>query len=213
MRPVPGRITPLVVGERARVPLLSALTIDRRARSTIHFARMKREMKLLFACLSVVAFSLSAWSQAPPRSGTAAPPQTPKVSPLAEYAGIWTATFDGKIWLSLQLELHGDQLTGSLVHAHSFEMNDNGELKSVSEDQVSDLIIAAVLNPDGLLMSVNGPDSQDTDRYMMRLVTSQKDAADLKMIAMSMPPGMPKPRPWRLVKSGIAPTNKVAAPR
>ena len=33
------------------------------------------------------------------------------------------------------------------------------------------------------------------------------------MIAMTMPPGMPKPKPWRLTKSGAATTNKAAAPR
>jgi hypothetical protein len=117
------------------------------------------------------------------------------------------------VWLSLQLELHGDQLTGSLAHARSFEMNDNGELKSVGEEQTSDAVIAAVLNPDGLLLSLKNPDSQDADRYMMRLVAPAKDTADLKMIAMSMPPGMPKPKPWKLAKSAIAVTNQAPAPR
>ena len=97
-------------------------------------------MKLLCALFAVLAVSLSAWGQAPPASVATAPPQKPKVSPLAEYAGHWTATFDGKIWLRLQLELHGDQLTGLLVHPRNLEVNDNGELKSVSEEQTSDPI-------------------------------------------------------------------------
>src|ERR1035441_2790192 len=138
-------------------------------------------MKLLITWLTVVAVSLSAWGQAAPGPATT-PPQKPKVSPLAEYAGTWTATFDGKIWLSLKLELRGDQLIGLLVHAHSLELNDSGDLKSVSEEQASDPIIAAVLNPDGLLLTVKETDSQDTDRYMMKLVVSAKDSADLKMI-------------------------------
>jgi hypothetical protein len=170
-------------------------------------------MKALCAWLTVVAVSLTAWSQAPPGSAAAATPQKPKVSPLAEYAGTWTARFDGKIWLSLELELHGDQLTGSLVHPHSLELNDNGELKSVSEEQTTDPIIDAVLNPDGLVLTVKDPDSQDKDRYLMRLVLPEKEAADLKMIAMSLPPGISKPKPWRLAKSGIAQTNQEAAPR
>lgn len=167
-------------------------------------------MKLLCA---IVLLSVSAWSQAPAGSAVSAIPQKPKVSPLAEYAGTWNATFDSKVWLSLQLDLRGDQLTGLLVHAHSLELNDNGELKSVSEEQSSDPIIAAVLNPDGLLLTVKDPDSQETDRYMMRLVAPAKESADLKMIAMSMPPGMSKPKPWRLVKTGITPAGKASAPR
>jgi hypothetical protein len=161
-------------------------------------------MKLLCAWMTVVAVGLAAWCQAPPGK--------PKISPLAEYAGTWTASFDGKIWLSLQLELHGDQLTGSLVHPHSFELNDNGELKSVSEEQTSDPIISAALNPDGLLVTVKDPDSQDNDRYLMRLVPTERDTADLKMIAMSLPPGISKPKPWRLVKSRLAATKPASAP-
>lgn len=170
-------------------------------------------MKPLCVLLAAVAVSLSAWCQVPTASATAAPPQKPKVSPLAPYAGMWTSSFEGKVWLSLQLELHGDQLSGSLLHPHNLELNDNGELKSVSEEEISDPIISAVLNPDGLLLTVTNQDSQDSDRYMMRLVAPVNDTADLKMIAMSLPPGMSKPKPWRLVKSGIAQTNKVAAPR
>ena len=169
-------------------------------------------MKFLLAWLAVFAVTLTAWSQAPPASvGT--PPQKPKVSPFAEFAGEWTATFDGRVWLRLHLELRGDQLAGSFVHPHNLELNDNGELKSVSEEQSSDPIITAVLNPDGLLLTMKDPDSQETDRYMMRLLAPAKDAAELKMIAMSMPPGMSKPKPWKLTKTGVAPAAKVLAPR
>ena len=169
-------------------------------------------MNRLCAVFAVVAVSLTAWCQAPPASVTT-PPQKPKVSPFAEYAGEWTATFDGKVWLRLHLELRGDQLIGAMLHARKLTSNDNGELKSVSEEQSGQTISSAVLNPDGLLLAMKDLDSQETDRYMMRLVAPAKDAAELKMIAMSMPPGMPKPKPWRLAKTGIAPASKVSAPR
>ena len=168
-------------------------------------------MKFLFACLAVFAVTLTAWSQAPPAS-VATPPQKPKVSPLAEYAGDWTATFDGRVWLRLHLELRGEQLIGAMLHAHEITSNDNGELKSVSEEQSGETITSAALNPDGLLLTMKDPDSQETDRYMMRLVAPAKDAAELKMIAMSMPPGMSKPKPWRLTKNVIAPAAKAPAP-
>jgi hypothetical protein len=170
-------------------------------------------MKLLCALFAVFAVGLSAWSQAPTGSGTAATPQKPTISQFAEYAGEWTATFDGKVWLRLHLELRGDQITGALLHARNLAVNDNGELKSVSEEQSGETVTSAALNPDGLLLTLKDPVSQETDRYVMRLVTAEKDAAELKMIAMSMPPGMPKPKPWRLVKSGVAPAQKMPAPR
>jgi hypothetical protein len=78
-------------------------------------------MKLLFLCFVVVAVSVSAWCQAPASPSSAAHPPKPKVSPFAEYAGDWTATFDGKVWLRLHLELRGEQLMGALLHARSLQ--------------------------------------------------------------------------------------------
>jgi hypothetical protein len=169
-------------------------------------------MKRLCGVIAMFAITLTAWCQAPPAPATT-PPQKPKVSPLAEYAGEWTATFDGKVWLRLHLELRGDQLMGAMLHARKLTSNDNGELKSVSEEQSGQTITSAVLNPDGLLLTMKDPDSQQTDRYMMRLAAPAKDAAELKMIAMSMPPGMSKPKPWKLAKTGVAPATRVSAPR
>jgi len=172
-------------------------------------------MKRAFLLLAVIAVSLSAWCQAPANPGNAAPTAShkEKVSPFAEYAGLWTARFEGKIWLQLRLELAGEVLTGSLIHPHNLELNDNGELKSVSEEQVTEIVSDAVVNPDGLLLYLKDSDTQETDRYVMRVVAPDNDTAELKMVAMSLPPGMPKPKPWRLVRSGIATTNNASAPR
>jgi hypothetical protein len=169
-------------------------------------------MKLWITWMAVLAVTLTAWSQTPPGPASSLPPKV-RVSPLAEYAGTWTATFDGKVWLRLQLELRGDQLIGAMLRARKLTSYDNGELKSVSEEQSGETIADAVLNPDGLLLTMRNPDSQETERYMMRLVAPAKDSAELKMIAMSMPPGMSKPRPWRLVKTGVSPASKESAPR
>ena len=140
-----------------------------------------------------------------PASGTAQPAPKKKVSPLADYTGEWTATFNGKVWLRLQLELRGEQIIGALLHARKIDVNDNGDIKSVSEEQSGGTISEAVLNPDGLVLTVQNVESKGTDHYMMRLVLPTKEAADLKMIGEVMPPGMPKPKPWRLVKSGAGP--------
>jgi len=170
-------------------------------------------MKLPFAWLAVAALSLSGWCQGTPASGTSTIPQKARPSPFSDYRGNWTASLDGKLWLVVQLELKGDQLVGSVQRAKRFDLNDNGELKSVSEEQSSGVVTSAEISPDGLLLKVKEPDSQETDRYLMRIVTKEGDHAELKMIAVSLPPGMPKPKPWRLVKSGVASTNSVAGPR
>ena len=151
-------------------------------------------MKRLLISFVLLSMPIAGWCQAPPK--------IKPVSPLLEYAGEWTSVFEGKVWLRLQLELRGDQIVGSLVHPKNIEMNDNGELKSVSEEQSTEAVTEAVVNPDGLLLSLKDPETQERDRYQMRLILPEKENAELKMIGMTMPPGMPKPKPWRLVKSG-----------
>jgi hypothetical protein len=163
---------------------------------------MKKSL-LLFV---LVAIALTSWSQQP-RPGNATTPQKKPVSPFAEYVGLWTATLEGNPWLRLTLELRGEQLGGALVHARSINLNDNGEVKSVSEEQSTETITEAVVNPDGLLITLKDPDTQETDRYMMKLIQPGKDAADLKLIGQAMPPGMPKPKPWRVVRLGAKPAS------
>jgi len=165
-------------------------------------------MNWVSALLVVGIIGQAAWGQAP---GGTAPPKK-QISPFADYAGEWTSTFDGKVWLRLRLELAGDRLIGSLAHARDIALKDSGELKSVSEEQSTETISDAVVNPDGLLLTAKDPDTQETSRWLMRLGSPVKDVADLRMVGEAMPPGMPKPKPWLLVKSGIATTNKFAGP-
>jgi hypothetical protein len=174
-------------------------------RSTIRIVSAVNPMKPYLACFLLVGAVASACGQAPPK--------VKPVSPLAEYAGEWTSVFEGKVWLRLQLALRGEQMTGSLVHPKDITMNDNGELKSVSEEESTEKVTDAVVNPDGLLLTFNDAETQKTDRYMMRVILPDKITADLKMIGMPMAPGMAKPKPWRLAKSASAPVDKAATPR
>lgn len=154
-------------------------------------------MKRVIFLIALLAAGLPAWCQAP-ASGTANPSKTQQVSPFAGYVGDWIATLDGKVWLLLQLELHGEQLSGFLTHSRDLEVNDEGGLRSASEEKVKEVITDATLNPDGLLITVKYADAEKTDQYMMRLTTPGQ-VAELKMLAQDMPPGMPKPKPWILV--------------
>ena len=122
-----------------------------------------------------------------------------KKNPLVAYVGNWIGAFEEKPWILLNLNLSGEQFSGSLQRAKSFELNDNGELKHVSEEFVADPLVKAELNPDGLLITVKDPATQETFRYMMKL-NNDETTAELKMVAMNMPPGMPKPKPWKVMK-------------
>ena len=160
---------------------------------------MKKILPLSILFLAV----LPGMGQAPP-TGTNPSAKTRATSPLADYAGEWTSSFDGRVWLQLHLTLQGGKLTGSMVHSRHIATNDSGGLKSVSEEQSSETVTDAVLNPDGLVLTLKDADSLETDRYLMRLVLPSKQAGDLRVIGEAMPPGMAKPKPWPLVKAGNA---------
>ena len=155
-------------------------------------------MRILLLAVVLLSVPIAGWCQTA-TPGSAKPAKTPQVSPFAEYAGDWVAILDGKVWLLLQLDLQGEKLTGWLTHPHDLEVNDEGGLRSVSEEKVKETITDATLNPDGLLLTVKYGDEKEPDHYMMRL-TEPRKAAELKMVAMDMPPGMPKPQPWKLIK-------------
>ena len=121
-------------------------------------------------------------------------------SPLAGYAGAWIGTFDGHAWLTIRLTQQGTQLSGTVQRQSDVKFNDQGDIKSVGEEQTTSAVENSLLNGDGLLLTVKEPGTQQTDRYLMRLTGA--DTAELKMVAMSMPPGMAKPKPWKLNRVG-----------
>jgi hypothetical protein len=121
-------------------------------------------------------------------------------SPLADYAGAWIGTFEGHNWMTIRLTLQGTLITGTVQHQNDLKFNDQGEIKSVGDEQLTGAVENAVLNGDGLLLTVKDTSTQQVDRYLMRLTGG--GTAELKMVAMSMPPGMAKPKPWKLSRVG-----------
>lgn len=99
-------------------------------------------------------------------------------------------------------------MTGSVEHPRSIELDDNGEVKSVSSDHSSEVLQDAKVTGDGLLLIVKDETTNELDRFAMQLTSDT--TANIKMLAMSMPPGMPKPKPWKLTKSA---TSGTANPR
>ena len=146
----------------------------------------------------IAILGLAAGAQTPPKQG---PPGAPvRKSPLADYAGAWTGSFEGKTWLTVKLVLQSDRLSGSLQHASHLQFNDQGEIKSVSDDLSTETVQDAQVNPDGLLLTTKDPDTQETNRFTMKL--TGESTAELKMSAMKIQPGMPKIRPWKITKAG-----------
>lgn len=137
------------------------------------------------------------------QTGASAPKAKP-VSPFAAYSGEWTAAFNGNVWLRFRLQMQGDTMTGSIERPRSVALNDNGELKSVSDERSTEQVTSAEVNPDGLVLTAVDSETKETTRYMMKLIPPANDVADVKVIAMAMPPGMPKPKPWRVSKTSAS---------
>jgi len=54
-----------------------------------------------------------------------------KKNPLVPYAGNWIGAFEDKPWILLNLNLVGEQFSGSLQRANKVDLNDNGEIAMV----------------------------------------------------------------------------------
>lgn len=124
----------------------------------------------------------------------------PRKSPLAEYAGAWIGTFQGHTWMAIRLTLQGNQVSGTIQRPQELQFADSGELKSVGDEQLTWTVEKSQLTGDGLLLTVKNADNPQTDHYVVRLTTA--NTAEVKMVAMNMPPGMPKPKPWTLSRVG-----------
>jgi len=164
---------------------------------------MKRFMLLALVAVSLTTTALAQTSMTPGMQNAPA-----RKSPLEEYAGSWIGTFQGHTWIAIRLTKQGTELTGTLQRPHDLQFANSGELKSVGEEQTTHAVENAVVQGDGLLLTVKDPSTQQTEHYVMRLMSA--NTAELKMASMAMQPGMPKPRPWQLSRVGpsaIAPVR------
>ena len=163
---------------------------------------MKRVVSIAFLMLSFAIVAAAQTSMAPAMQNAPA-----RKSPLAEYAGSWIGTFQGHTWITVKLNPQAGELTGTLQRPHDLQWQNSGELKSVGEEQTTAAVEKAVLQGDGLLLTVKDPGTQQIDHYVMRLMSA--NTAELKMSGMAMQPGMPKPRPWQLSRVGATAVTPV----
>lgn len=154
--------------------------------------------RFMILALLVVGFAATAVAQT---SMTPAMQNAPaRKSPLADYAGAWVGTFEGHTWMTVRLTQQGTSMSGTVRHQNDVKFSDTGDIKSVGDEQVSGSVESAVLNGDSLMLTVKNTGSQETERYVLRLTSA--NIAEMKMVAMSMPPGMPKLKPWMLSRVG-----------
>ncbi len=154
---------------------------------------MKRSLVLTLLAASLSVLAIAQQSMTPQMQNAPA-----RKSPLADYAGAWIATLDGHTWLTVRLNLQANQITGSIERPKDFQYNNNGSIKSVSDDRLTLSVDNSAIQGDGLLLTAKSPNTPQPDHYVMRLTGG--NTAEMKMVAMSMPPGMPKPQPWKLSK-------------
>ncbi len=116
-----------------------------------------------------------------------------------EYAGSWIAVVQGHTWLAIRLVQSGDQLTGTLQRAQDVQLNDQGDVESVSGEKWSGSFESVQLDSNGLWLTVQNPDTQQTERYLMRL--THDSVAEVQMVAPDSP-AMSKAKPWKMLKVG-----------
>ena len=175
--------------------------------------------KVRIVCIFAAAFGLvtvasAAGPQAGPKNASTQPqssnpsPSQPPVrkSPLAPYAGLWTGTALGRTFATLRLALQEDTLSGWLEHPVNIDLTDSGELKNFSDDLSKGTIQKVQLTGDGVLLTAVDETTHEAEQFSMQL--TGENTANLKMLAQSMPPGMPKPKPWKLTKAGPAAPQK-----
>ena len=95
-----------------------------------------------------------------------------------------------------------------LRRARDVQFSDQGDVKSIGAEESTASIEGAQFTGNGLLLTAKDPGTQQTDRYVMRLTSEA--TAEIGIVAVSMPPGMPKPKPWKLTK---VPANAVSPVR
>jgi len=161
--------------------------------------------RVLSVALLMLSFAIVAAAQTSMTPGMQNAPA--RKSPIAEYAGSWIGTFQGHTWITVKLNQQAGVLSGTLQRPHDLDFQNSGELKSVGDEQTTSTVENAVLQGDGLLMTVKDPSTNQTDHYVMRLMSA--NTAELKMSGMNMKPGMPKPQPWQLSRVGASAVTPV----
>ena len=127
---------------------------------------------------------------------------TASQSGTASVAGTWTAEFDGRTFVRLELKTAGGTLAGGLSIG-DIEVDDKGALRKVGEMPPKLTPIFDVLQK-GSTLTFSRKDSTDIDRFQLRVLDGKRaelvflfSEADRKELAAE---GIPAPKPILLTK-------------
>jgi beta-lactamase regulating signal transducer with metallopeptidase domain len=164
--------------------IMNVLATANRVRKTRARALVLATLTLLIVtCLAVSGVSIQV---AQPTSTDA---------DLQQFVGTWHAHFNGKTFLTINLEKQQGKLTGTVSHI-DIQVDKDGELTSAEEHEGSNPIVEAKLTGGTLLITTKEEDSDDTIQCEMKLTGS--DQAELRILA---PPDVPTPKPWKLQRA------------
>jgi len=149
----------------------------------------------LVSVLSVSAASFFAVSQTINKPSEEIKSRVAGASGDQQFVGTWHAEFKGKTFLTIKLEKQQDKLTGTVSH-FDVKLDNTGELTSAEELDGSNPIIEAKLTNGILRVTLKDEDSQDTLQCEMKLTGT--DQAELRML---VPPDVPKPKWWKLLRA------------
>ncbi len=97
---------------------------------------------------------------------------------LADYAGTWQATFQGKPFMIIKLHDEKGQLTGT-VSKGDLEVNPEGDItKATVKEGESQILSSRILANGSLQITSRAADGEDTTTFVMTLL--DKDSASLR---------------------------------
>ena len=153
--------------------------------------------RLVLVAVTATALCAGVWAQTSMSPGLQNAPA--RESSLAEYAGSWIAVVQGHTWFIIRLAQSGNHLTGTLQRAQDVQLNDLGDVASVSGEKWSGSFESVQPDSNGLWLTVRDPGTQETERYLMRL--THDSVAEVQMVAPESP-AMSKAKPWKMLKVG-----------
>ena len=123
-------------------------------------------------------------------------------TPAQRFAGTWNAQFQGKTFTTLKLAAKDNQLTGSMTGAN-INLDKDGNLTSAEGTDDEDQISAVKLTGDTLLFTTKNEDTGEVINWRMRLTNEHE--GELLLLMPEPHPGIPTPRPWKIVRRFIKP--------
>ena len=118
-------------------------------------------------------------------------------TPVQRFAGTWHAKFQGNTFSTLKLLVKDDQVTGSMTGAN-INVDKDGNLTSAQPTDDVGQISDVKLTGDALLFTTKNEDSGEVINWKMRL--SNEHEGELLLLLPESHPGIPTPRPWKMVR-------------